>query len=69
MTKLLSYQINKINRTFKIPIHKEDNVKYMTTRIKKEFGIINKLTAQISGNDLQDTSLLHQTEDVITFND
>lgn len=66
----LTYQINGINGQFVMPIDYLDNVKYACSQIKKEFGIIPKLTARIYGSQLQSTNILSQvvrSRDIVTF--
>ena len=48
----------------------KDNVNYVSTLIKKEFGIIPKLSARIYGSELQSTNVPSQcvrSQDVVTF--
>ena len=70
MTYNLTYQIKGIEGQFVMPIRQEDTVKYVSTLIKKEFGIIPKLTARIYGSELQSTNIISQcvrNQDVVTF--
>lgn len=71
MTYYLTYQIKGIdNEQFVMPIQQSDDVKYICSRIKKEFGIIPNLTARVYGSNLQSTNILSQCirgQDVVTF--
>ena len=70
MTFYLTYQINGINGKFVMPIDCTDDVKYVCSQIKKEFGIIPDLTARIYGSELQSTNILSKivrSQDVVTF--
>lgn len=71
MTYYLTYQIKGIEgEQFVMPIQQTDDVKFICSRIKKEFGIIPNLTARIYGSNLQSTSIMSQCvrgQDVVTF--
>lgn len=70
MAYYLSYKINGIDGQFVMPISQFDDVKYVTSRVKKEFGIIPELKAKIYGSDLQSTNIVSRcvrSQDVITF--
>ena len=70
MAFYLSYKINGINGQFVMPINQEDDVKYILSRVKKEFGIIPELKAKIYGSDLQSSSIISQCvqpQDNVTF--
>lgn len=70
MTFYLTYRINGIKGQFVMPIDYADDVKYVCSQIKKEFGIIPDLTAKIYGSELQSTNILSKivrSQDVVTF--
>lgn len=51
-------------------IQQSDDVKYVSSQIKKEFGIIPELTASIYGSELQGSNIISKCvreQDVVTF--
>lgn len=70
MTYYLTYQIKCIDGQFIMQINQQDDIKYVSTRIKREFGIIQNLSAKIYGLDLQSSSIISQCvrcQDIVTF--
>lgn len=71
MSYYLSYKFsNGIDGQFVMPISQFDDVKYVISRVKKEFGIIPDLKAKIYGSILQSTNILSRSvrsQDVVTF--
>ena len=57
MTFYLSYQVDGIAGQFVMPIQQYDDVQYVSSQIKKEFGIIEELKAKIYGSVLQSCSV------------
>ena len=47
MTYYLTYQIKCIDGQFIMPINQQDDINYVSARIKREFGIIPNLSAKI----------------------
>ncbi|KAK8852899.1 hypothetical protein M9Y10_017891 [Tritrichomonas musculus] len=53
-----------------MPIQQNDDVQYVSSQIKKEFGIIEELKAKIYGSVLQSCSVLSRyvrEQDLVTF--
>ena len=58
MNLSLSYQINGINGIYIMPIEANDTVKFISSNINSNFGIIQPLTAYINGKELNNNVLL-----------
>lgn len=70
MNLSLSYQINGINGIYIMPIEANDTVKFISSNINSNFGIIQPLTAYINGKELNNKSRIAdyiQEHEIVTF--